>query len=125
LIEGERAFTASSPRVTAIGKGSPRCEWYFQNTGAPLVGDQSMFQLLLAPLHLAELSMWLRAGITTKGRLPGLPVTRHTGWTEVAAKCRIFVQEIAITLYLAHRRRGWPIRGGWVIGVCWATEAAG
>jgi len=86
-IEGERAFASTTaPRVTAIGKGSTRCEWYFQTTGSPLVGDQSMFQLLLAPLHTSELSVWLRAGVTTRGRLPGIPVTRYTDWTEASIR---------------------------------------
>jgi len=76
------SFSVLSADVQAVGTGSSRCEWCFQATDEPLLGDQTMLQTLLVYKGTRRLAFRIRAYAHISTGWLRFPVAYETDWID-------------------------------------------
>jgi hypothetical protein len=83
---GRVSFSVMSPVVTAIGIGSSRGEWLFEEHDKPLLGEQTMLQTVLVPRGTKSIPVRIRAYAHLKANWIAFPATAYTKWLDTDCK---------------------------------------
>lgn len=87
-IIGRLSFSLMSPVIQAVGMGSSRCEWIFEEDENPLLGDQLMIQTILVPRGTASLKFTVRGSAFVKPRWLSFPVPFYTDEIDLTCSLR-------------------------------------
>lgn len=84
---GRITFKVMTPLIQAVGKGSARCQWLFEQDAEPLLGDQVMLQTVLVPRNTSDISFKCRGYALIRPKWLPFGTPFQTGWIDV--KCML------------------------------------
>lgn len=83
-IVGRLSFSVMSPTIQAVGMGSSRCEWIFEEDETPLLGDQLMIQTILVPAGTPAIKFAARGSAFVRTRWLSFAVPFYTDQIELS-----------------------------------------